>query len=163
MATPGAAPAQPATRTLIGPLSTQAGFQYWYFVCLPDSMIAVRQSIGAFFALGISNGAVAPIFGLLGALINMLVKGHAQKFRARKETILQRTAIALLRAKPNVVYSVSQLVSITFKDVKYGGNLVLPDIILETRNGKKEKFGMQKAEFDKACAQLKQMYPNLCK
>jgi len=162
MASTGIAPAQAPNRTLIGPLSTQAGFQYWYLVCLPDSIIAVRQSITAFFMFGLSNGAAAPIHGLLGALIHQLIGGQARAFRERTETNLQRTAISWLRAKPNAVYPVSQLKSIAFKNSKAGGNLILPDIVLHSMNGAQQKYGVQRPDFDKACLQLKQLYPHLC-
>jgi hypothetical protein len=162
MGTAGVATAQSSSRTLIGPLSTQSGFQYWYLVCFPDTVIAVRQSIAAFFAFGLSNGAVPPIFGLLGALINILVSSRTKGFRERNEAALQSAPVALLRAKTNIVYPVAQLKSISFKNVARGGNLILPDIILETRRGAKQKYGMQRSDFDKACAQLKQLYPSLC-
>jgi hypothetical protein len=162
MASAGAAPTQSPNRSLIGPLSTQAGFQYWFLVCTPDSIIAVRQSITAFFAFGLS-GAVPPIFGLLGGLINLLVASRTKGFRERTEAALLRTPITSLCAKPNVVYSVAQIKAITFRNVETGGNLILPDIILETRRGAKQKYGVQRTDFEKGCVQLKQLYPDLCK
>jgi hypothetical protein len=158
-----AALATKPSRAIVGPLSTQSGFQYWYLACFPDCIVAVRQSIGAFFVFGMANGAAPSIFGLLGVLINHLVRGKVQGYRQRIEATLASTPTSRLRMKPNVVYQTMQLKSITFKPVKNGGGLILPDVILETKDGKKQKYGMQPADFDKACAQLKQMYPELCK
>jgi hypothetical protein len=160
----GVAPAPVTTpsRAILGPLSTQSGFQYWYLACFPDCIVAVRQSMGAFFMFGLANGAAPSMFGLLGVLINHLVRGKVQSFRQRIEATLASTPTSRLRMKPNVVYQTMQLKSITFKPVKNGGGLILPDVILETQDGRKQKYGMQPADFDKAWTQLRQMYPELC-
>jgi hypothetical protein len=163
MATTGIARAQTVTPAVIGPVSTQSGFQYWYLACFPDCIVAVRQGIGAFFAFGLLNGAVPGIFGALGALINVLVKGRAQDFRSRTEADLHRATVARLRVKGNILYSISQVKLLTFKNTKLGGSLILPDITIETANGKKQKYGVLRADFDKACDQLKQIYPQLCR
>jgi len=167
VAPPKAAPAFATATTsaidLVGPVTTQAGFQYWYLACFGDTIIAVRQGIGAFFMFGLANGAAPGVFGLLGALINILAKSSSAKYRQRTEAALVRTRKASLQSKPNVSYQISQLKSISFKDVKFGGGLVLPEIILEPMSGQKQKYGIQKADFDKACALLKERYPHLCR
>ena len=163
MASTCVAPAPAPTRNVIGPVCTQAGFQYWYLVCLPDSIVAVRLGMSAFFAFALSSGAVAPLFGLVGALIFHAFKGHSQKYRLRTETLLQNMPEARLRTKGNFVYPVNVLKAITFKDVKSAGNLILPSIIIETRRGGKQRYGMPHPDFEKACEQLKKLYPELCK
>jgi hypothetical protein len=55
MANIGVAPALAPNRIVLGPLSTQGGFQYWYLACFPDCVVALRQGIGAFFVLGMAN------------------------------------------------------------------------------------------------------------
>lgn len=162
MSSTGTAPALSTSRAIIGPASTQGGFQYWYLACLPDSVIAVRQSIGAFFILGLSNGALPPIFGLVGGLLNMLVKGRVKSFRERTEAKLQSASASQLRVKGNIVLTKSQFKSITFKNKSFG-TLVLPDLTIETITGKKYKYAMQAPDFEKACAQMKQMYPDFCR
>jgi hypothetical protein len=164
MANIGAAPALAPTRFVLGPLSTQGGFQYWYLACFPDCIVAVRQGIGAFFVLGMANddGVTYPaLFGLTGVLINHLLKPKARAYRLRMEAMLQSTQTSQLRAKPNVVYEVSQLKVINCK-AKKGAPLILSELILETRRGTKQKFGVRPDEFKKACEYLRQMYPALC-
>src|ERR1700731_4742771 len=76
MANIGVAPALAPTRIVLGPLSSQGGFQYWYLACFPDCIVALRQGIGAFFVLGMSNddGVSYPaLFGLVGVLFNHLL------------------------------------------------------------------------------------------
>lgn len=161
MASTGTAPALSQNRAILGPASTQGQFQYWYLACLPDSVIAVRQGIGAFFVLGMASGVLPPGFGLIGGMLGVLLSGRVKSFRQRTEASLQKSSINQLRVKGNIVYQVSQLKAITFKSKGFG-NLVLPDITFETMAGPKQKYGMQRPDFDKACVMLKQMYPHLC-
>jgi hypothetical protein len=165
MANIGAAPALAPTRLVLGPLSTQGGFQYWYLACLPDCIVAVRQGIGAFFVLGMSNdvGVTYPaLFGLVGVLVNHLLKPKALAYRQRMEAMVQSGLTSGLRSKPNVVYEVTQLKAIICK-AKKGAPLILPELILETKSGSKQKFGVRPAEFLKACEHLEQVYPGLWK
>jgi hypothetical protein len=76
------------------------------------------------------------------------------------EVMVQSSPTSRLRAKPNVVYEVTQLKSIKCK-AKKGAPLILPELILKTKSGSKQKFGVRPAEFKKACEHLKQMYPGL--
>ena len=85
-----------------------------------------------------------------------------EKGRLKVEASLVTMPTSSLQAKPNLIYRVSQLRSITF-NAKSVGNLVIPKIILETSNGSKQKFGIQNPEFEKARPQLQQMYPTLCR
>ena len=163
MANIGIAPALAPTRFVLGPLSTQSGFQYWYLACFPDCIVAVPQGIGAFFVLGMANddGVTYPaLFGLTGILVNQLLKPKARAYRQRMEAMMQSTPTSRLRSKPNVVYEVPQLKTIQCK-AKRGAPLILPELILETKSGSKQKFGVRPAEFKKACEYLKQMYPAL--
>jgi hypothetical protein len=162
MASTGTAPAAVPTRAVLGPVLTQAGFQYWYLACFPDCVIAVRQGIWAGLCLAMTGTVPPTHFGLLGVLLVSLMKGRGEKLRQQVEATLQSTPTSRLRMKPNLVYQTMQLRSITFKPGGFG-TLITPDIILETKTGSKQKYGIQKPDFDKACAQLKQMYPDLCK
>jgi hypothetical protein len=168
MASTGTAPAAVPTRAVVGPLFTQAGFQYWYLACFPDCVVAVRQGIWDGLMLAMSGTGKAPMpvyFGLLGGLVMQLMKGSGNKVRQRAEAALQNIPTSRLRLKPNLVYQTMQLRSISFKRSKFAvpGSLITPDIIVETKSGGKQKYGIQPLDFDKACAQLKQMYPDLCK
>jgi hypothetical protein len=125
--------------------------------CFPDCVVAVQQSIGAFFALGMSN-SLGRTFGPVGILVKYLLQPHAQAFRQRIEATLQNTPSARLRSKPNVVYQTTQLKAITFK-LKKGAPLILSDLILETTTGSKQRYGVVPADFEKVHFQLKQMYP----
>ena len=162
MASTGTAPATVPTRALVGPVLTQAGFQYWYLACFPDCIIAVRQGIWAGLCLAMTGTVPPAHLGLLGALLVGLMKGRGEKLRQQVEATLQSTPTSRLRAKPNSVYQTMQLRSITFKAGGFG-TLITPDIILETKSGSKQKYGIQKPEFEKAGALMKQMYPDLCK
>jgi hypothetical protein len=163
MANTGTAPALAPTTGLIGPLSTQSGFQYWYLACFPDCLVAVRQGMWAMLVLGMANddGVTYGLFGLVGLLINYVLKPKAAAYRQRAEAMVRNTPTSRLRMKPNLVYDVTQLKSIACK-AKKGAPLILPELILETKNGKKEKFGVRPAEFKRACEYLKQTYPGLC-
>jgi len=77
--------------------------------------------------------------------------------------VVAKHACARLRTKGNFVYPVNVLKAITFKDVKSAGNLILPSIIIETRRGGQQRYGMPHPDFEKACEQLKKLYPELCK
>ena len=125
--------------------------------------VALRQGIGAFFVLGMSNddGVSYPaLFGLVGVLVNHLLKPKARAYRQRMEAMVQNSPTSRLRTKPNVVYEVTQLKAIQCK-AKKGAPLILSELILETKSGSKQKFGIRPAEFKKTCEHLKQMYPAL--
>jgi len=77
------------------------------------------------------------------------------------EALLETTSTSQLHAKPNVVYDLTQLKAITCK-VKKGAPLVLSELILETKNGTKQTFGVRPAEFKRACEYLRRMYPSHC-
>jgi hypothetical protein len=163
------APAPVPTRAIVGPVLTQAGFQYWYLACFPDCVVAVRQGIwdGLMLAMsGTGTPKVPALYaGALGVLVMHLLKGRGQKVRQRAEMTLQSTPTSRLRLKPNVVYQTMQLRSISFKRSKFAvpGSIVTSDVIFETKSGGKQKYGVQPLDFDKSCEQLKQMYPDLCK
>ena len=121
------------------------------------------KGIGAFFVLGMSNddGVSYPsLFGLVGVLVNHLLKPKARAYRLRMEAMAQSSPTSRLRTKPNVVYEVTQLKAIECK-AKKGAPLILSELILETKSGSKQKFGVRPTEFKKACEHLKQMYPGL--
>jgi hypothetical protein len=161
MASPGAAIAS-STREIVGPVFTSAGFQYWYLDCYPDCVVAIPQGALTGLFMAMSN-SVALHLGLLGALIVSLMRGRGQILRQQCVAAIEATPTSRLRAKPNQVCQVSQLRSIRFKPVKNGGGLISPDIIFELKTGRKQKYGIQAPDFENACRQLKQLYPELCK
>jgi hypothetical protein len=164
MANIAAKPALAPAGVIIGPLVTHGGSRYWYLACFPDAIVAVRQGLGAVFVLGMANddGLMMPgLFGLAGLLVNHLLKPKARVFRLRMETTLRNTPTSQLHSKPNIVHDVAQLKAIKCV-AKKGAPLILPELILESKNGNKQKFGVRPAEFKKACEYLKQMYPALC-
>jgi hypothetical protein len=164
MSSTGVVAAKAPERVIVGPFMTQGGFQYSYMACFPDSIIMVPQGIGSSLLLGMSN-SVAPLFGLLGALLVHFLAKRGQKRRQEIESGLARTPAIRLRVKPNTVYQLAEVNGISFKRGKFAraGSLFTPDIILEFSNGSKKKVGIQGPDFEKACGQLQQMYPNLCK
>jgi hypothetical protein len=139
-----------------------SGFKYWYLACLPDSIVAVPQGLWTSIMLAMSNNVVI-MFGLLGGLA--AARGHS--LHARIVTALPSTPDSQLRMKPNTVFPIAQLRAIHFKGAKFAsapaGSLITPDIILELKGGGKQKYGVHGPDFQKSCAQLQQMYPNLCK
>jgi hypothetical protein len=164
MAKLGVAPALVPTSNVIGPLFTRGGSQFWYLACFPDSIVALRQGIGAVLLLGMANDdglAMTGLFGLSGVLINHLLIPKARAHRLRVEALVRNTPTSRLRSKPNVVYEVAQLEAVKCV-AKKGTPLILPELVLETRSGSKRKYGVRPAEFKRACQYLKQMYPALC-
>ena len=157
MANSGAALAPAPARIIVGPVSTKAGFQYWYLACFPECVVAVQQSIAAFFALGMSHssrGAASPI----SFLVQRLVQPSTQAFRQRIESALQSTPKERLLAKPNVVYPATQLKAMIHQKKK-GAPLILSDLVLETTAGSRQRYGINSADFEKVSSQLNQMYP----
>jgi hypothetical protein len=162
MASTGFARSSKPSQALIGPLLTQSGFQYWYLVCTQDCMIAVRQKIWAGLLLAASNSLAPVHMGVLGYLLRKLLPAQARKYRQKLEIEIPRIPGSRLRSMPNMVFDTVQLNSITLKPKKFGG-LGRPDIILEMRDGKTQKFGIEKVDYGKAVEQLQLMYPGLCK
>lgn len=162
MTSTGVASATAPTRGIVGPFFTAFGFKYWYLACLPDCIVAVPQGGWTSIMLAMSNN-VASMFGLLGGL----AAGHGHSLHTRIQATLPSTPDSQLRMKPNTVFQIAQLRAINFKAGKFAkapaGALITPDIILETKSGSKQKYGVHGPDFQKACAQLRQMYPNLCK
>ena len=161
MASTGIARAS-ATQAIIGPVLTQAGFQYWYLACFPECIVAVRQGIWDGILLAMSGTVPPAHLGVLGYLLVALLKGRGEKRRKELEAAVTSTPTSRLRMNPNIIYEASQLRSITVKSRSFG-TLITPDIILETATGKKQKYGIQKPDLDKAVQQLQQMYPNVFK
>jgi hypothetical protein len=109
------------------------------------------------------DGVTYPaLFGLVGVLVSHLLKPKALAYRQRMEAMVQSGLTSGLRSKPNVVYEVTQLKAIICK-AKKGAPFILPELILETKSGRKQKFGVRPAEFLKACEHLEKMYPGLWK
>lgn len=157
----GSAPALSQNRAVFGPASTQGGFQFWYLACLPDRIIAVRQGIGAFFLLSFAYGEIKMHFGLLGLLVGYLVKGPVKNFHQKTEMHLRSLQPSELQAKGNVVYSVSQLKSITCQNVKRAFSVFQPKITIEMASGKRQTYLIPTSEFESASRQLQQLYPHL--
>jgi predicted nucleotide-binding protein (sugar kinase/HSP70/actin superfamily) len=77
-----------------------------------------------------------------------------------QSTMLENTPTSRLRSKPNVVYDVTELRAIKCV-AKKGAPLILPELILETKIGGRQMFGVRPTEFKRACELLKQMFPGL--
>lgn len=154
----------PTGKALAGPVFNASGLKLWYLVCTPESIVAVPYGLWTSMVLSQANSlAAAAMFGLVGAFLSS--KGKSA--RTRIETELEGAHPAQLRMKPNVFLPVSQIVGIRFKGEKWAkgqpGALITPDIILETKTGGKRKFGIYGPDFQKASAELRRMYPALCK
>jgi hypothetical protein len=86
----GIAPALAPTRVLIGPVFSHGGLRYWYLACFPDSIVALRQGLGASIALGLVNDDGVLMRGLWGnaaLLVNCALKPRARKYRLRAEAL----------------------------------------------------------------------------
>jgi hypothetical protein len=163
MANIGAAPALAPTRVLIGPVFSHGGLRYWYLACFPDSIVALRQGFGASLVLGMANDDGVPMRGLWGnaaLLVNHVLKPRARKYRLRAEAMMGNTPTSQLRLKPNVVYDVTELKVIKCI-AKKGAPLILPELVLETKTGGRQMYGVRPDEFKRACELLKQMYPGV--
>lgn len=159
----GTAPALSQNHVVLGPASTQGGFQFWYLACFPDRIIAVRQGMGAFFLLSFAYGGLKAHFGLLGILIGRLLKGPVEKFHAKTQAQLRGLQAGQLQTKANVVYEVSRLTSINCSNVKHAFSVFQPKIVIELAGGKRQTYLIPSSEFESASAQLKQIYPHLCR
>jgi hypothetical protein len=162
MPSAGIAPASAPSRALIGPVQTWAGFRQWYLVCSSDSIVAVRQ--GFWIGIVLTLSPAIPPMPLRNLVFLALEFGNkqARKKRLKLEAEIPNIPTSRLRMAPNEVFEVSQLRSIAIKGRNIAG-VITPDITLETTNGLKRTFGIIKPDYDKACPQLKLMYPNLCK
>lgn len=108
------------------------------------------------------SGTVPSVRLGLHGLVAYLMKKGGDKQRQKVEASIATMPTSSLKAKPNIIYPVSQLRSIMFNTRNFG-TLITPNIILETSNGSKQKFGIQMPDFEKAQPQLQQMYPTLCR
>ena len=162
MASTGVAPASKPTQALIGPLTSQGGFQAWYLFCSPDAIVAVRQGAWAGILLSLSTSEAPVHLGILGYLLGALLHSQGVKRRKQIETEIPQTPTSRLRTPPNVVYDAAQLRLITLKQRKLGP-MFPPNITLESKDGKKQTYKIQHAEFDIAMRQLMQMFPSICK
>jgi hypothetical protein len=164
MPSAGFAPATSPTRAIVGPVNTSLGFRSWYLACFSDVLMAVPQSFFAAVAFAYSNESRPIVFGILQQLIADLITGPGRRLRRERPATLSRTPESQLRSKPNVAISVSQIRSISFKSGMMARlNLgVTPEIIIETVSGTKQIYGVWAQDFDKAQAQLVEMYPHLC-
>jgi hypothetical protein len=158
----GIALAPAPTRALIGPVQTQAGFQFWYLACFPDCIVAVRQGIFTGLLLSMSGNIAHVRFAGLGHLMTELLNDRANKKRRQVEAGMANIPTSRLRMEPNRVFEVAQLRSITLDGRSFAG-VITPDIVFETTSGSQQKYGIRKPDFEKASAQLKQMYPSLFK
>ena len=157
----GTAPALSQNHAVLGPASTQGGFQFWYLACFPDRIIAVRQGVGAFFLLSFAYGGLKAHFGLLGILVSWLVKGPVKNYRVKTEAQLGKLQPMQLQSKGNITYNASELKSITCTNVKKAFSAFQPKITLEMASGKSQTYLIPSTDFEPVCARLKQMYPYL--
>ena len=162
MSSTGIAPTLESSRAVVGPVLTGAGFRYWYLACLPDCVVAVRLGTWTGMTLATPGGDTPMHFGLLGVLLGELLKGAGKKGRSQIETSIANTPNSRLFTKPNVVYRKADVRSIICKPSS-PLNVIGPRVILEMKNGSKRRYAIQKHDFEKVSAQLKQVYPDLYK
>jgi hypothetical protein len=162
MARFGTAPALAPAPTFIGPLLSAAGFRYWYLACQPDSLIVVPQAFwDGFFAS--HAGVVLPSrINFYVYYLFIFLKNTGVKRRQGIEADLNLVPASSLRRPPNRVYDASRLRSITLVWHRRSA-ISTPDVIFETIDGEKKNFGIQRHDFDLACAVLTEIYPGLCK
>jgi hypothetical protein len=162
MARFGTAPALAPAPTLIGPLLSAAGFRYWYLACQSDALVVVPQGFwDGFFAS--HAGAVLPRrINFYAYYLFTFLKKTGTKRRQQIEADLNLVPPCSLRMPLNRIYEASRLRSITLLSHRRSA-ISTPDLILETIEGSKTKFGIQRHDFDQARAILTEMYPGLCK
>jgi hypothetical protein len=161
MARFGTAPALDPTPTLIAPLLSAAGFRYWYLVGLPDGLAIVAQHFWDGFFASHSGTRLPRRMNFYAYYLMTFLKKTGVKRRQAIEADLRLVPDSGLRTPPNQVYEVSRLRSITL--IAHRNSISTPDMILETIEGKKLKFGIQHHDFDQASVVLMRMYPGLCK
>jgi hypothetical protein len=150
-------PAKIANRAIVGPLFTAAGFRGWYLACFPDSIVPLSQGWSGFW-LAASNFNL-PVRGM-GSLLANIMYGYGPRLRQRTEAKLAATPDSQLRE--HAAISVSQIRSIFFQRGKFANSgLVTPSLVLQTNSGQRQ-YGVNLPDFEKACAQLREMYPSLC-
>jgi hypothetical protein len=99
----------------------------------------------------------------MGSLIANLMYGFGPRLRKRTEAALAGTPDSQLRV--HTAIPISQICSILFQRGGFFAKtgFPTPSITLETSNGEHRKFGIDIQDFQKASAQLQQMYPERCK
>jgi hypothetical protein len=154
------APTEIANRAIVGPVFTAAGFRAYYLACFPDSIVVLPQGWTGFW-LAVSNFKL-PLRGM-GSLIANLMYGFGPRLRKRIEASLAGTPDSQLRG--GTAIPISQLCSILFQQGRFFAKtgFPTPSITLETTSGEQRKYGIDVQDFQKACAQLQQMYPTRCK
>jgi len=154
------------SRTVVGPFVTAFGFRSWYWVCVPDAVIAVPQGFwtGAALANSDSSGRRVRIPLFWVALLVKLISGPGRRLRKQIPARLENVPDSQLQSRPNILTRMGQLRSISIKQGKLRVAVGLtPDVILETIDGKKLAYGIGAQDYEEASARLRQMYPNLCK
>jgi hypothetical protein len=141
-------------RTVLGPVSTQAGFKGWHVVCLPDALITVPQ--GFLGSVAATASTALPILGLAGVLLT-----KAGKSSGDVKASLAEATEGQLRADPqNVVYPLAELASISFKRPLLSN----PEIRLERRGQGATVFVVTViAAYGEISTELKRLYPGLCR
>jgi hypothetical protein len=159
MGTRGIAPAEIANRAIVGPVFTAAGFRAYYLACFPDSIVVLPQGWTGFW-LAVSNFKL-PVRGM-GSLAANLMYGYGPRLRKRTESALAGTPDSQLRE--HTAIPISQLCSILLQRGRFfpKTGIPTPSITLGTTDGEQRKYGIDVQDYQKACAQLQQMYPNRC-
>ncbi len=143
-------------------MCTSFGFRYWYLACFHDAIIAVPQSFFAAVALSQSSEIRQQLFIGPKQWIMDMVTGPGRRLRKKIRAKLEHMPDSQLRSKPNIVIPIADLRSITFKTPMPSlGGIVMPEIVLEWKTGKKQVYGITIVDLDKASVQLCQMYPEL--
>jgi hypothetical protein len=125
------------SRAVLGPLFTHAGFQSWFLVCLPGSIVAVPM--GFWFAITANKTAtMSQVSGLAGPFM-------ARAGEEAHEKHVTRLAAAsegeLRRSKGQVTYPVGALKAIACITKVFSSS----EIVMELRKGRKTTYGILNA------------------
>jgi hypothetical protein len=151
------APGNPAaTRIIVGPVFTKAGFKSWHLVCLPDAMVAVPQ--GTIDGFMTSVGA-NPVGAMLGGLAGALLVTKGSKVGTKAMAALELASEEHLRSDPqHVVYSIRELRSIVLKKPLFSN----PEIRVEGPDQGITVYGITDiSAYSAVSTRLQSAYPRL--
>ena len=120
-------------RLIVGPLFTHAGFQSWFFVCFPGSIVAVPM--GFWFAITANKAATLFVGGAAGATIAGVGEKTQSKHVAR---LMQLSEDQLAGQEGSATYPIGELSAIVFKRRVFSS----PEVIVVNRNGRRRIFGI---------------------
>ena len=137
-----------------------AGFREWYLACFPDSIVPLPQGLSGFWRAVLHFNL--PIRRMGSLYWRTSCNDYGPRLRKRTEATLADTPDSQIREHAGI--PLSQIRSIVFHRGKFArSGLVTPSIILETTNRGPLEYGVNLPDFERACAQLQEMYSTHCK